>query len=121
VVRGLGREHHTGPDHRHRGADQDVHLSLRRSTNLLPPAASWDGPSGTDAHAGTDDVGCCGTTGTNGAIVPHTPTAPQVIELTAAITDGLSGTILPGAKQLDSARIGTYQDDDNEGYTGGWD
>ncbi len=44
-----------------------------------------------------------------------------MIELTAAITDGLSGTILPGAKQLDSARIGTYQDDDNEGYTGGWD
>jgi len=93
----------------------------RRGTNLLAPTGSWYGPSGTYPHAETDYAGCYGTTGNNGAIVQNSPGSPQVIEMNQAITDGLSNTILLGEKQLDSARIGTYQSDDNEGYTAGWD
>jgi prepilin-type N-terminal cleavage/methylation domain-containing protein len=93
----------------------------RRSTNLLPPTPSWYGPSGDYSHAVTDYAGCEGTTGNNGAIVRNSPTAPQVIEMGTGVPDGLSNTIFLGEKQLDSARIGTYQDDDNEGYTAGWD
>jgi len=37
------------------------------------------------------------------------------------ITDGLSNTILVGEKRLDQFAIGTYQCDDNEGFTAGWD
>jgi prepilin-type N-terminal cleavage/methylation domain-containing protein/prepilin-type processing-associated H-X9-DG protein len=37
------------------------------------------------------------------------------------VTDGLSNTFCLGEKQLDVALLGTYQSDDNEGYTVGWD
>jgi prepilin-type N-terminal cleavage/methylation domain-containing protein/prepilin-type processing-associated H-X9-DG protein len=40
---------------------------------------------------------------------------------TAGITDGLSNTLLAGDKRLDLARLGQPQDDDNEGYTVGFD
>ena len=35
--------------------------------------------------------------------------------------DGTSNTILYGEKRLDPEGLGTYQTDDNEGYTCGWD
>lgn len=38
-----------------------------------------------------------------------------------SITDGLSNTVLVGEKRLDQFAIGTYQCDDNEGFTAGWD
>lgn len=37
------------------------------------------------------------------------------------ITDGLSNTVVVGEKRLDRYAIGTYQCDDNEGWTAGWD
>jgi prepilin-type N-terminal cleavage/methylation domain-containing protein/prepilin-type processing-associated H-X9-DG protein len=93
----------------------------RRATNLLPPVAAWYGPAGTYPHAATDYAGCFGASGNDGAVVQNTPTLPQVIEMAAAVTDGLSNTIFLGEKQLDSARLGQYQSDDNEGFTSGWD
>jgi len=37
------------------------------------------------------------------------------------LTDGLSKTILVGEKRLNLAHLGEWQQDDNEGYTAGWD
>ena len=46
----------------------------------------------------------------------------QSIELTLAdIKDGSSHSILVGEKRLDTDAIGTFQCDDNEGHTSGWD
>lgn len=39
----------------------------------------------------------------------------------AEITDGLAHTLLVGEKRLNVAELGTPQNDDNEGYTAGWD
>jgi prepilin-type N-terminal cleavage/methylation domain-containing protein len=39
----------------------------------------------------------------------------------AEITDGLSTTLLAGDKRLNRRSLGTWQEDDNEGYTAGWD
>lgn len=39
----------------------------------------------------------------------------------ASITDGTSNTLLLGEKRLNVARLGTFQHDDNEGWTSGWD
>src|SRR5262249_10236613 len=40
---------------------------------------------------------------------------------TASITDGLSNTLPAGDKRLDWVHLGQPQDDDNEGYTSGFD
>lgn len=37
------------------------------------------------------------------------------------VLDGLSNTMLVGEKRLDMLAIGTFQCDDNEGWTSGWD
>jgi len=37
------------------------------------------------------------------------------------ITDGLSKTLIVGDKRLNVRALGTNQEDDNEGYTAGWD
>ncbi|MBU6276192.1 MAG: DUF1559 domain-containing protein [Planctomycetes bacterium] len=39
----------------------------------------------------------------------------------AAVTDGLSKTIAVGEKRLNVRLLGKWQEDDNEGYTAGWD
>jgi prepilin-type N-terminal cleavage/methylation domain-containing protein len=39
----------------------------------------------------------------------------------AEITDGLSSTLLVGDKRLNRHTLGKWQEDDNEGYTAGWD
>jgi prepilin-type processing-associated H-X9-DG protein/prepilin-type N-terminal cleavage/methylation domain-containing protein len=39
----------------------------------------------------------------------------------ARIVDGTSKTVLGGEKRMNSARLGTFQYDDNEGWTSGWD
>ncbi len=91
----------------------------RRPAVALPAKANWYTPSGTFGHAQTDYAGCLGS-GSNGAIVQNTPSKPFEINF-AAITDGTANTILVGEKRLDVARIGQYQNDDNEGYTAGWD
>jgi prepilin-type N-terminal cleavage/methylation domain-containing protein/prepilin-type processing-associated H-X9-DG protein len=40
---------------------------------------------------------------------------------TASVTDGLSNTLLAADKRLDLVHLGQPQDDDNEGYTSGFD
>ena len=39
----------------------------------------------------------------------------------AEITDGTSHTLLVGDKRLNRTQLGKWQEDDNEGYTAGWD
>jgi len=39
----------------------------------------------------------------------------------AEITDGTSNTLLLGEKRLNRRLLGQWQEDDNEGYTAGWD
>jgi prepilin-type N-terminal cleavage/methylation domain-containing protein/prepilin-type processing-associated H-X9-DG protein len=39
----------------------------------------------------------------------------------ADITDGTAGTLLVGDKRLNRKALGRWQEDDNEGYTAGWD
>jgi prepilin-type processing-associated H-X9-DG protein len=39
----------------------------------------------------------------------------------ASVIDGLSNTLFAGDKRINRTRLGTYQNDDNEGYTAGWD
>ncbi len=92
----------------------------RRSPGKLPIHSSWYGPSGNYAHAPTDYAGCGGTSN-NGAV--HRTNANQTGESTGPrhITDGLSQTILVGEKRLGHQNLGSYQSDDNEGYTSGWD
>jgi prepilin-type N-terminal cleavage/methylation domain-containing protein/prepilin-type processing-associated H-X9-DG protein len=38
----------------------------------------------------------------------------------AEVTDGLTGTLLVAEKRMNRRYLGTPQDDDNEGYTAGW-
>ena len=40
---------------------------------------------------------------------------------TGSVTDGLSNTLLAADKRLDLVNLGSPQDDDNEGYTSGFD
>jgi len=39
----------------------------------------------------------------------------------AEITDGTSHTMVLGDKRLNRTPLGKWQEDDNEGYTAGWD
>jgi len=39
----------------------------------------------------------------------------------ANLTDGTSNTLLVGEKRLNRNLLGRWQEDDNEGYAGGWD
>ena len=39
----------------------------------------------------------------------------------ADLVDGTSQTLLIGEKRMNRNRLGTWQEDDNEGYTAGWD
>jgi prepilin-type N-terminal cleavage/methylation domain-containing protein/prepilin-type processing-associated H-X9-DG protein len=80
---------------------------------------SWYGPTGTYAHAQTDYAGCNGT-GNDGAVIQNPSWAPQEIGL-SSISDGLSNTLVLGEKCIDLLGIGSFQSDDNEGYTSGWD
>ena len=41
--------------------------------------------------------------------------------MAAEIRDGVSNTLLVGDKRLNLNNLGQWQEDDNEGYTGGWD
>jgi prepilin-type N-terminal cleavage/methylation domain-containing protein/prepilin-type processing-associated H-X9-DG protein len=39
----------------------------------------------------------------------------------ASVIDGTSNTLLVGEKRMNVGRLGTFQHDDNEGWTSGWD
>jgi prepilin-type processing-associated H-X9-DG protein len=78
---------------------------------------AWYGPGGTYNHAQTDYAGS--SYDNVGAIV-YCGTSGPTINLNA-ITDGTSNTLLGGDKRLNRALLGSFQGDDNEGYSSGWD
>ena len=86
---------------------------LRRQPMAIS-GPSWYGPSGTYAHAlcdyaasNWDETGILayGNTG----LVP------------ASVIDGFSNTLMLGDKRMDLTFLGTFQGDDNEGFSTGWD
>ena len=58
--------------------------------------------------------------GINGGVIIRKGRGPQRITLDKVI-DGTANTILAGEKRLDIKAIGTFQCDDNEGHSSGWD
>ncbi len=81
---------------------------------------AWYGPAGNYGHAQTDYAGNGGNEGANGTVVYNALNQRNMITL-LAITDGTSNTIFAGDKRLNTALLGNFQGDDNEGYTSGWD
>ncbi len=92
----------------------------RRGPAALPSIGSWYGPPGSYPHAPIDYAGCGGTSD-NGAVVRTNSNQTGLTINTSAIFDGPSNTILVGEKRLNRAGLTSYQTDDNEGYTSGWD
>ena len=93
----------------------------RRSPITLPPNADWygsTGPGGTYGH-GVTDYACNAGTGNNGPIRQNTGSYDGMRIVN--ITDGTSNTMLIGDKRLNKMFLASYQGDDNEGYTSGWD
>ncbi len=86
------------------------------------------GPRRTFEHGQTDYAACIGRNlncgGSHGITIRANSTnVDRGGHLISAgdVPDGLSNTILVGEKRLRVDRIHTYQSDDNEGYTSGWD
>jgi prepilin-type N-terminal cleavage/methylation domain-containing protein len=94
----------------------------RRPPRALPPAASWYGPSGTYAHSQTDYAA---SNYSNTGVVVQTKEdqtwGSQGPITFGSVTDGSSNTLLIGEKRLNIQNLGKYQNDDNEGYSSGWD
>jgi prepilin-type N-terminal cleavage/methylation domain-containing protein len=86
----------------------------RRSPGTLPPTGSWYGPGGTYSHAQTD-YGCSNLENTGAIPYGFIGRALQ------RLPDGTSNTFLAGESRKNIANLTTYQGDDNEGYTSGWD
>ena len=57
--------------------------------------------------------------GTKGGIVVRRKVSGPIT--LAHILDGSSNTLLAGEKRIDTLALGTFQCDDNEGHTSGWD
>ncbi|WP_020468843.1 DUF1559 domain-containing protein [Zavarzinella formosa] len=76
--------------------------------------ANWYGPASANTHGMTDYAA--------GNLEQTGPVAYGYVGYNfAAITDGLSNTLVLGEKMLNRAFLGSFQGDDNEGYTSGWD
>jgi prepilin-type N-terminal cleavage/methylation domain-containing protein len=95
----------------------------RRQPGVVGPGAG--GVDALDApHAMLDYAGNGGTDGFNNegfgrdGVVVRRQTMEVHLE---RIIDGTSSTLLVGEKRLNTARLGTFQHDDNEGWTSGWD
>jgi len=98
----------------------------RRAPKALPVNGDWyydPAASGQSfAHAPTDYA--ASNLENTGIVTMTNPDAdPPVLKTIrmADIVDGSSNTILLGDKRLDLLNLGKYQNDDNEGYTTGWD
>lgn len=98
----------------------------RRAPQAHAPRGNWYNPRQTFGHAMNDYAGCGGTNGGNGsdgAVVRTNGTSGNFIQEANGmrhITDGTSNTIIVGEKRLRDRYL-TYQGDDNEGYSSGWD
>ena len=90
----------------------------RRAPQVFTTNA-WYGPAGTYGHAQTDYAGCGGLSN-EGAVALNDGNSSSLVRL-ADITDGTSSTIFAGDKRLNVALLGSFQGDDNEGFTSGWD
>ena len=87
----------------------------RRAPMTITTADEYTPPlTGTVVTHGLCDYGASNWEGT-GVIRQFSPTR------IADVTDGTSITLLISEKRLNLADLGTYQPDDNEGYTSGWD
>jgi len=86
----------------------------RTSGTRVISGGSWYGPSGTYGHAQTDyaaasvDAQGVVRNGFNGITMSR-------------ISDGTSNTNMLGDKRLNTSSLGSFQGDDNEGYSTGWD
>jgi prepilin-type N-terminal cleavage/methylation domain-containing protein len=95
----------------------------RRPAMVIQPAAGGVDPV-SNARAMLDYAGNGGTDGENNVgfgrdgVVVHRRTGRLNM---ASVTDGSSNTLLVGEKRLNRSRLGTFQHDDNEGWTSGWD
>ncbi len=87
-----------------------------------PSAASWYNPPGTYAHGMTDYAGSNhNNTGVVIQINNNGTWANGGPITTANITDGTSNTMVLGEKRMNIAALNSFQSDDNEGYTSGFD
>jgi prepilin-type processing-associated H-X9-DG protein len=95
----------------------------RRGPMVIPPAAGGvdplDNPRAMLDYAGNGgtDEAESGGIGRDGVVVCRRAGRINI----AFITDGTSYTLLVGEKRLNADRVGTFQHDDNEGWTSGWD
>jgi len=95
----------------------------RRAPRVIPPEAGGVDPVD-NARAMLDYAGNGGTDeaelgglGRDGVVV----CVRAGLVSFASISDGTSSTLLVGEKRLNVARLGSFQHDDNEGWTSGWD
>lgn len=86
----------------------------RRSPQVVDHADNYDPPvnGGTITHALCDYA--ASNREQNGVVQRFEP-----VDL-SQVTDGASNTLLAADKRLNLAFLGQWQDDDNEGYTSGW-
>jgi len=106
-----------------------LYCPTRRAPKSHPPTGVWGGGdcggnnmSG-NVQAGQTDYASCFShaDGRGGATVyTNCPPGNPVIGL-EGIIDGTANVILYGEKRLYLRGLGTYQGDDNEGWTSGWD
>jgi prepilin-type N-terminal cleavage/methylation domain-containing protein len=97
-----------------------MYCPSRRAAAALPSAASWYGPAGSYQHGTTDYAACYGT-GSDGFLVQTNSNQTGQVMRFSDMTDGSSNIIALGEKRLGRQSLGSYQGDDNEGYSAGWD
>ena len=72
-------------------------------------------------YAGSNMNPVAGAKQGNGVLVQAGSDRPAQPRRSADITDGLSKTLFVAEKRLNLRSLGQWQQDDNEGYTAGWD